>query len=229
MGRPPIGKTAMSATERSRRYRAGLATKPDAAKPDAAKPDATKHAAKPDATKHATKPDATSTADAELAAAKARIRELEATLAKAHRVAAVPADGKMSAQTFKLLCSLDAPEDGVVLNAARALVRNLKASGSDLRTLSDALEAEWKKTQQPKERPVTVDYTVVDGAIDRSIAGREKVTFDRVWKAIVAAVPVLDKGGPPARHAIEYTHRRLQRLGFTASNSMRSFQRGTPR
>jgi hypothetical protein len=28
MGRPPIGKTAMTNTERSRRYRAGLATKP---------------------------------------------------------------------------------------------------------------------------------------------------------------------------------------------------------
>jgi hypothetical protein len=28
MGRPPIGKRAMTNTERSRRYRAGLATKP---------------------------------------------------------------------------------------------------------------------------------------------------------------------------------------------------------
>ena len=190
MGRPPIGKVAMSGAERTRLYRLKLAaTKP--------------------VTKPVTKP---STADAELAAAKARIAELQAThnadtarirelenktitLAEAHRVAAVPADGTMSAQTFKLLCSLDAPEDGVVLNAARALVRNLKASGSDLRTLSDALEAEWKKTQQPKERPVTVDYTAVDVAIDRCVADREKVTFDRVWNAIVAAVPVLGNAG----------------------------------
>jgi hypothetical protein len=33
MGRPPIGKAAMTSTERSRRYRAGLATKPAATKP----------------------------------------------------------------------------------------------------------------------------------------------------------------------------------------------------
>jgi hypothetical protein len=43
MGRPPIGKAAMTSTERSRRYRAGLATKPAATKPSLA-PDTAKDA-----------------------------------------------------------------------------------------------------------------------------------------------------------------------------------------
>jgi hypothetical protein len=134
--------------------------------------------------------------------------------------------GEMNKKTFKLISSLDSPRDGEVLNAARLLVSNLKAGGSDLRTLSDALAKEWTKQQTPKAKPVTVDYAAVDVAIDRCVADRDIVTFDRVWKAIVAAVPVLDEGGAPARATIGYTYRRLQDLGFTATNkSMRSFHR----
>jgi hypothetical protein len=62
MGRPPIGKVAMTNTERSRRYRAGLtagATSPRPAEPDATKP------AKPD------------WRDREIARLKARIAKLE--------------------------------------------------------------------------------------------------------------------------------------------------------
>jgi hypothetical protein len=67
--------------------------------------------------------------------------------------------GKMSGQTFKLLRRLDSPNETEVLAAARALVSNLRAAGSDLRTLSDALEAEWKKQEQrrPRARPATID------------------------------------------------------------------------
>jgi hypothetical protein len=55
MGRPPIGKVAMTSTERSRRYRAGLTAKPAATKP--------------------------TQKDKEIAWLKARIRELEARIA----------------------------------------------------------------------------------------------------------------------------------------------------
>jgi hypothetical protein len=64
MGRPPIGKVAMTNTERSRRYRAGLATKP--------------HATKPATKSHATKPAEPATKlDPDIASLKARIAELE--------------------------------------------------------------------------------------------------------------------------------------------------------
>jgi len=66
MGRPPIGKVAMTSTERSRRRRAGLATKPAATKP--AEP-ATKSSPAPDTAK-----------DRQSASFKARIAELEAEL-----------------------------------------------------------------------------------------------------------------------------------------------------
>jgi uncharacterized coiled-coil protein SlyX len=62
MGRPPIGKVAMTSTERSRRYRAGLATKP-ATKPAPASDPAT------DARIHEL--------EAELAQARKRIADLE--------------------------------------------------------------------------------------------------------------------------------------------------------
>jgi hypothetical protein len=69
MGRPPIGKRAMTSTERSRRYRAGLAAKPAATKP-----------AEP-----ATKPEP-DRRDADIARLSARIAELEAgTLSTAER------------------------------------------------------------------------------------------------------------------------------------------------
>jgi ParB family chromosome partitioning protein len=63
MGRPPIGKVAMTSTERSRRYRAGLTAKPAATKP----------------AEHATKPEP-DYRDAEIAQLKAHIIELEAAL-----------------------------------------------------------------------------------------------------------------------------------------------------
>jgi hypothetical protein len=62
MGRPPIGKKAMTSTERSRRRRAGMVAKPDATKPS----------------RHATKPDPR---DQEIARLMARVAELEQVIA----------------------------------------------------------------------------------------------------------------------------------------------------
>jgi hypothetical protein len=68
MGRPPIGTVAMTSTERSRRRRAALATKPaePATKPSAATKPATKPSPAPDPAK-----------DREIAELKARIAGLE--------------------------------------------------------------------------------------------------------------------------------------------------------
>jgi hypothetical protein len=69
MGRPPIGKVAMTSTERSRRYRAGLASKPaPATKPAGA---ATKPKAEPE------RDDRSAEKDREIARLKARNLELE--------------------------------------------------------------------------------------------------------------------------------------------------------
>jgi len=62
MGRPPIGKTAMSNTERSRRYRAGLATK---------------HATKPSPASDTAKDARIRALEGELAQARKRIADLE--------------------------------------------------------------------------------------------------------------------------------------------------------
>jgi hypothetical protein len=66
MGRPPIGKKAMTSTERSRRRRAGMAAKPDATKPS----------------RHATKTDPR---DQEIARLTARVVELEQVIAAKQR------------------------------------------------------------------------------------------------------------------------------------------------
>jgi hypothetical protein len=90
MGRPPIGKVAMTSTERSRRYRAGLATKPAATKP--AEP-ATKPA------EPATKP-GPDHRDDEIARLKARIAELEKRGAGAQLTRSRHDDGQTSAAVF---------------------------------------------------------------------------------------------------------------------------------
>ena len=144
MGRPPIGKVAMTNTERSSRYRAGLA----------AQPAATKFATKPSATKPATKlatklsPESEASEDQEIAKLKARMRELEAELAHARsrreaevgrlgaaadtpkhhlpesRGAAVKEDTKL----MKLIRRLDSPNnDNEAVGAVRELARELQA------------------------------------------------------------------------------------------------------
>jgi hypothetical protein len=135
--------------------------------------------------------------------------------------------GEMSKKTFKLVLQLDSENDNVVLNAARKLVNNLKANGSDLRMLADALAAEWEKQQKPKSKPVKVDYSAVDAAIKGYAADRTEVRFNALWKAILKAVPAIDslRGTDEGPRVHGYIIRYMKGLGFTASASGLTFHR----
>jgi hypothetical protein len=221
MGRPPIGKIAMTSTERSRRYRAGLATKPTATKP--AKP-ATKPAGR----------EGEARLQRELAAARGRIAELEAQLARrAAAEASIDGEeaagaGPMGRKVFKILLKLADADDNTVLVAARKLVGDLKASGSDLRTLADAMGAEWEKQQKAKPAPrPPIDWSEVEAAVTKYAADRATVNFNRLSKALDAEVPALrgnreqDQNYESTRYIIACLHR----LGFTGSGSGLTWQR----
>ena len=155
---------------------------------------------------------------AALAQAHARIHELEAELAQAkarivvEEAAAVGVEP--TGKVFKILLKLDDANDHTVLVAARTLVNNLKANGSDLRTLANALEAEYKKQQKAKPAPPPViDWSKVDAAIDRHVADQATVKINVLLKALHVDVPDLK------RYRGRYVADRLRRLGFTASSS----------
>jgi hypothetical protein len=159
------------------------------------------------------------------AALKARITELEMQLAhKRSTRAAAEASNEAAAvelvgkRVFKLLLRLDSPNDNEVLLAAQKLVRELKANGSDLRTLAAALETEWEKQQKAKPAPPPpIDFSEVEAAIKRYAADRTTVNFNRMWKALKAEMPALDayRGAEVPR----YMQRCLQHLGFAGSSS----------
>jgi flavin-dependent dehydrogenase len=123
----------------------------------------------------------------------------------------------IDAQVFKLLCRLDSPDDNEVLQAARALVRNLKAAGSDLRTLSDALEVEWIKQHKVQPRAIPIDYSDVDAAIATYAQDRAVVQMNALLKTLYNKI-----GQHPEW---QYVHRRLQRLGYIVSNSGKTFHK----
>jgi hypothetical protein len=234
MGRPPIGKTAMTDAERMRRYR----LKHGKAKP------VTKPVTKPAGPDH-------DVLVQELAQARARITDvaaentaLKTELArersmraaaeakhskpgsnvddKDHSDAAAAA-GPMGKKVFKILLKLDDANDNTVLVAARKLVSDLKASGSDLRTLADGLGTEWEKQQKAKPAPPPpIDFSAVEAAVKRYATDRTTVQIRLIWKVLVAEVPGLDRGGNPVT---EYIMRCLRRLGFAGSSSSKTWHR----
>ncbi len=114
---------------------------------------------------------------------------------------------------------LESPNDNDVLATARKLVRELKGNGSDLRTLANALEAEWEKQQKAKPAPPPpIDYSKVEAAIARYAADRTTVQYHLLWKALIAEVPALVNRGGGAS-ITGYIHRFMRGLGFTASAS----------
>ena len=227
MGRPPIGKTAMTAAERMRRHR----LKHTAAKP----------AAKPSADTAAT---TIAALRKELATAMVRIAELEKVgaaaaaetiaLKAARREAAeakhskpgiddgdqAAAAGPLGKKVFKILLKLDDDNDHTVLVAARKLVGDLKASGSDLRTLANSLGAEWAKQEKAKPRPPPpLDWSELEAAVTRYATDRTTVRFNAVWKALKAEVPALKNHRDEGNHLARFIQGSLRRLGFTASSS----------
>jgi hypothetical protein len=203
MGRPPIGKVAMTNTERSRRYRAGLA----------AQPAATKFATKPFATKPVTKPspEPEASKDQEIAKLKARIRELEAELAHArsqreaevgrlraaadtpkhHRPESRGAAVKEDTELMKVIRRLDsANNDNEAVGAIRKLASELQARGRGFQQLAD-LTVQWDQedaiVRTPKPKPV--DWPKVESIVKTYTEGKTKVTYNAVSKAVYAHMP----------------------------------------
>jgi uncharacterized small protein (DUF1192 family) len=237
MGRPPIGKSAMTDAERMRRYR----LKHGKGKP------VTKPVTKPAGPDHDVLVQELAQARARIADAAAEIAVLKAELARERkqREAAeakhlkpggnvddeAAAGGPMGKKVFKILLKLDDANDNTVLVAARKLVGDLKASGSDLRTLADAMGAAWEKEQKAKPAPPPdIDFSAVEDAITRYTADRTTVNFNRMWKAVVVEVPALDKAvraghRDSGEHIVRYFQGYLGRLGFTGSSSGRTWSR----
>lgn len=218
MGRPPIGKVAMTATERSRRYRSKLGT------------------AEP-ATKHATKLGGDDGALAqELARAKTRIAELEALLASRTKPPA-SAPGRANAtatatmnsgKAGKMIRKLADPNDHTALVTARAL-----AKAVDLNELAEVWEKHFEKKSGPQPKKLKpIDWPAVGPAVTRYTADKTTVTFSNVWKALIKEMPAINARGRDFKELEGLTisiRAILRRLGFTDSSSGKIWQRAEPR
>jgi hypothetical protein len=165
----------------------------------------------------------------EIARLRAEIDGLKATIAtltaiKPHERHVESGIDGMSRQTFKLLLKLDSSSDSEVVASARALVGKLKAAGSDLRVLADALGKEWDKQKAKPAPPPSIDYAAIEAAVIRYAEGRSTVQRNKLWKAVIATVP---GAGGPGRIPSDYIDRLLRRLGFTMSRSGLTFHRST--
>jgi hypothetical protein len=163
----------------------------------------------------------------EIARLRAEIDGLKATIAtltaiKPHERHVESGIDGMSRQTFKLLLKLDSSSDSEVVASARALVGKLKAAGSDLRVLADALGKDWDKQKAKPAPPPSIDYAAIEAAIIRYTEGRATVQRNKLWKAVMATVPGADG---PGRIPSDYMDRLLRRLGFTMSGSGLTFHR----
>jgi hypothetical protein len=219
MGRPSIGKTAMTSTERSRRRRAGLATKL-ATKPaePATKPNATKLDAV------ATKLNAVVSAakDAEIAQLKARVRELEVRLravagSRHAESRGVVVDTKLK----KLIRRLDSPEnDNEAAAALRKLASELQARERGFEKLAD-LTTQWDQedavVRPPKPKPV--DWPEIESAVKTCTEEKTKVTMSAVLKAVYASVPK-ECQEELRQHSDRFIHGCLHRLGFRRRGGM---------
>jgi hypothetical protein len=202
----------MSGAERQQRYMAKLL----AGKPSVTKP------AKPDAAKDA------------------RIRELEAALAQAHkRIAELErrgagpqltrshrreADGVFNevgklrgsgpnAQISKFIRHLGNANEAEATAAARKLVSGLAASESDRHALAELWENHCKEqARQRPPKPKPIDSPDVERAIKTYAEGKTKVNFNKLAKAVRDQVPALkDQHG---EHTYHFIVRCLRRLGF---------------
>jgi hypothetical protein len=162
----------------------------------------------------------------ELAAARARIVELEVKLAqRPNKLApkqghaggrpAMPNGGNVG----KLIRMLGSSNDREALTSARML-----AKAADLHALAEAWErAREQESKHRPAKPKPVDWPKVDEAVQRYADGKTTVTFNKLWRAVVKEVLALGENRDPQAH--DYIARCLQRLGFTVSSSGLTFSR----
>jgi hypothetical protein len=199
MGRPPIGRRAMTSTERSRRYRAGMAaTKP-----------ATKSAA-------SGSPDALAAKDREIARLKARIAELEA-LPATRPATAAPERVKLSVGDHNKLVRNLHPDRWAHLNDD-ALSLALNQAFQIHQQLFEPIK---KAAEQGRKRPI--DWPEVESAVRTYTEGKTKVTINAVLKAAHARVPALnaqDFTEVPGERIGAFIDGCLHRLGFRRRGEM---------
>jgi hypothetical protein len=239
MGRPPIGKVAMTAAERLRRHR--LKHRPEQ-KPgeNAALARAYERMAELERevarlkAAPVTKPSADDTTPL-----KARIRDLEAEVARLRAAAtaqrrpesrgtAVEEDTKLK----KLIRLLDSPQKEEAAGALRKLAGELQARGRGFQELAD-LTAQWDQedaaVRPPKLKPI--DWPEVERAIKTYAEGKTKVTMNKVISAVQAQVPAFEgyRKDVPSQTKVGFIHKCLRGLGFTASRSGLTYERAAPR
>jgi hypothetical protein len=143
--------------------------------------------------------------------------------AKPHtRTTAAAPDGRE--RISKLIRRLDSPNDNEVVAAARALISELQANGSDLHNLATAWDAEWQRLhgpQAPRQRPV--DWADVEAFVTRFADGKITVMMNAALRAVHAAQPDV----PRDTSTSGFVARTLIRLGFAPSRSGASFRRAT--
>jgi hypothetical protein len=207
MGRPPIGKIAMTGAERLRKFR----DKQRAQRP-------------------VTKRNPADIAHIrQLEAENARLRA-ELTQAQANRFtppetepgaqAKPPATPTNSAASGKLIRMLGSSNDGEALNAARML-----AKSADLHTLAEIWEKHLAQQPKPKGKPKPVDWPALEEAILAYAKGRTNLTMNNVMKAAYAAVPAAKDIGDGGRAVAICIKHRLVNLGFILSKSGMSYTR----
>jgi hypothetical protein len=249
MGRPPIGKVAMTSTERSRRYRAGLAAKPAATK--TAEP-ATKPKAEPERDDRSAEKDREiaqlkariAELESERAQRDARIRELEPALARArekHKHSESVLDASLAtqathgsgpnAQISKFIRHLGNANQAEATTAAQKLVSGLTASESDRHALAELWEKHCEEhARQHPPKPKPIDWSEVERAIKTFAEGKTKVTINKVFTAVHAQVPEFEQwhgwGDSPRKG--RFIRDCLSRLGFAASRSGLTFERAAP-
>jgi hypothetical protein len=228
MGRPPIGKTAMTGAERVQRHRLMKRAELRAALSSAPKPK------EPAATKLLPAPDAAK--DQEIAKLKARVRELEVEVQRRDRTAAEMLEAVRSAageplkhsasrgaavkedtELMRLIRRLDSPnDDNEAVGAVRKLASELQARGRGFQQLAD-LTVQWDQedaiVRMPKPKPV--DWSKVESIVKTYAEGRTKVTYNAVSKAVYAHMPE-EQEEKLREHSASFIIGCLRRLGFVA-------------
>jgi hypothetical protein len=246
MGRPPLGKQAMSDAERQRRHRAAHPVTKPVTKP------AAQAAAQAAAEIAALKAQIASLKariaelDRDNVALKARIAELETEIARlrvgagrgdaapaangsgpragAARGDAAPAANSSgpNAQISKFIRHLGNANQVEAEVAARKLVSGLAASESDRHTLAELWEKHCEKqARQRPPRPEPVDWPEVKRAVKRYAEFKTKVNINNVHKAIRTQMPALTGG----TNTFNYLIRCLEELGFVVKRGQWTYER----
>ena len=226
MGRPPLGKVAMTSTERSHRHRAKTQSPPltDAARKAELTRLRTRIAAleaeitRP---KQATDPKRLADLEKRNVALEAEIARLRTAPPRPAERAASTGNGKAAdGRAYKLLRMLDSSNDNEILKAARTL-----AASYDLRALGTALDDAHTKQQKKPPPPPPIDWPKVEATIKAYAEGKTKVIVNQLWKAIHRAMPELAKPGADDTGVHECIIGTLSRLGFARSQSGGTFSR----